>query len=101
MVTDYLSHDRLPPVEPVLRDHHHHTVATNSVLHKVVAIVNQWLEVTGCTQKLPKTARKSVPVQASGVHVPLLVNNQQPFHLSQQKTDGSADGKQGIADSGQ
>ena len=92
VVTDHLSHDRLPPVERVLRDHHRHTAATNSVLHKLVAIVNRWLEVTGCTQKLPKTAGKPVPVQASGVHVPLRVNDQQLFHLSQQKTDGSADG---------
>src|SRR6185312_2512424 len=92
MVSNHLSHDRLPPVKRVLRDHHRHTAAVNSVLHKVVAIVDRWLEVTGCTQKLPKTARKSVPVQASGVYVPLLVNNQQLLHLSQQKTDGSADG---------
>jgi hypothetical protein len=39
-------------------------------------------------------------VQASGVHVPLRVNNQELFHLFQQKTNGLADGKQGIADSG-
>jgi hypothetical protein len=32
-VTDHLSHDRLPPVERVVRDHHRHTAATNSVLH--------------------------------------------------------------------
>ena len=91
-VADHLGHDRLPFVERVLWDHHRHTAATNSVLHKLVAIVNRWLEVTGCTQKLPKTAGKPVPVQASGVHVSLRVNDQQLFHLSQQKTDGSADG---------
>ena len=73
----------------------------NSVLDKVVAIIDRWLEVTGFTQKLPKTARKSVLVQASGVHVPLLVNKHQLVHLSQQKTDGSADGRQRITDSGQ
>ena len=56
-----------------------------------MAIVNRWLEVSGYTQKLPKTAGKPIPVQASRVHVPLRVNDQL-FHLSQQKTDGSADG---------
>ena len=74
MVSDHLSLDWISPIERVLRDHHRHTVVMNSVLHKVVAIVDRWLEVTGCTQKLPETARKSIPVQASGVHVPLRVN---------------------------
>ena len=83
MVSDHLSHDRLPPIERVLLDHHRHTAAVNSVLHKAVAIVDRWLEVTRCTQKLLETARKSVPVQASGVHVPLLVNKHQLVHLSQ------------------
>jgi hypothetical protein len=82
MVSDHLSLDRISPIERVLRDHHRHTAATNSVLHKIVAIVERWLEVTGCTQKHPETARKSISVQASGVHVPLLVNKHQLVHLS-------------------
>ena len=64
-VTDHLSHDRLPPVERVQRDHHRNTATTHPALHEVVALVEQWLGVPGCTQELPETARKSVLVQTS------------------------------------
>jgi len=66
-----------------------------------VAVIEWWLEVTSYAQKLLETARKPVPVQTSRVHVPLLVDKRQLVHLSQQKTDGSADGKTRMADYGQ
>jgi len=64
-VSDHLGHNRLPPVERVLRNNNHHAAMANPIFHEVMAIVERWLGVTGCTQDLPETARKSVPVQTS------------------------------------
>ena len=84
-VADHLIHDRLPPVEWVLWNHHRDTTAAHSALHKVVAVVERRLGVPGCTQQLPKTVRKSITVQTRRVHVSMLVDHHQLIHLPQQK----------------